>query len=68
MGRFAKMQTAGTLPGNLWVTSGYPPGTLYISPGPNFENPAKYFVNKNPAKFGQNLAKFVKISEIWRKK
>ena len=52
------MQTAGTLRGNLRVTSGYPPGTLYISPGPNLENPAK---------FGQNLANFVKISEIWRK-
>ena len=37
----AKMQTAGTLRGNLRVTSGYPPGTLYISPGPNLENPAK---------------------------
>ena len=56
------MQTAGTLPGNLPgnlpVTSGYPPGTLYISPGPNLENPAK---------FGQNLEKFVKISEICEK-
>mgnify|MGYP003330300870 CR=1 FL=1 len=39
------MQTAGTLRGNLRgnlpVPSRYPPGTLYISPGPNWENPAK---------------------------
>ena len=40
----AKMQTAGTLPGNLRVPSGYPPGTLYISPGPNLENPANLLV------------------------
>ena len=30
------MQTAGT----LWVPCGYPAGSAYISPGPNWENPA----------------------------
>ena len=51
----AKMQTAGSLP----VPSGYPPGT--------FRRGLIWKIRQNPAKFGQNLAKFVKISEIWRK-
>ena len=34
----AKMQTAGTLPGPC----GDPVGSAYISPGPNWENPAKF--------------------------
>ena len=53
----AKMQTAGTLP----VPSRYPPGTLYISPGPNFENPAK--IRQNLGKIQQNLSNLTKFGE-----
>ena len=38
MGRFPRKCK---LRGPSGVTSRYPPGTLYISPGPNLENPAK---------------------------
>ena len=73
MGRFPrKCKLRGPSGITSGVTSGYPPGTLYISPGPNLENPAKiwHFLTseKNPAKFGQKLAKFVKISGNLAKK
>ena len=66
MGRFPrKCKLRGPSGVTSGVTSGYPPGTLYISPGPNLENPAK--IRQKSGKIWAKLAKFVKISEIWRK-
>ena len=42
------------LRGPCGVTSRCPPGTLYISPGPNWENPA-VFLPTSFSKFRQNL-------------
>ena len=47
------------LQGPSRVTSRYPAGTLYISPGPNCENPAK---------IGQKLAKICQIHRNLAKK
>ena len=43
------------------VTSRYPAGTLYISPGPNCENPAKS--GKIWAKSSENLSNLAKFGE-----
>ena len=59
----AKMQTAGT----LRVPSRYPPGRVPCTFRRGLIWKIRQKSGKNPAKFGQNLAKFVKISEIWRK-
>ena len=58
-GVFRENANCGDPPGTLPVPSRYPPGTLYISPGPNLENPAKIRQKsgKNPAKIRQNLGK-----------
>ena len=48
----------------LRVPSRYPAGTLYISPGPNCENPAKIRQKKK----GQKLAKICQIHRNLAKK
>ena len=72
MGRFPRKCK---LRGPSGVTSGYTPGTLYISPGPNLENPAKIRQNlgkiwAKSSKICQTLSKLVefgeKISKIFR--
>ena len=62
MGRFPrKCKLRGPSGVTSGVTSGYPPGTLYISPGPNLENPAKI-----RQKSGKIWAKLAKICQIHR--
>ena len=62
MGRFPrKCKLRGPSRVTSGVTSRYPPGTLYISPGPNLENPAK--IRQNLGKIQQNLSKLAKFGE-----
>ena len=66
MGRFPRKCK---LRGPSRVTSGYHPGTLCISPGPNLENPAKIrqsfsdFLIKIWAKASENLSNLAKFGE-----
>ena len=77
-GVFRENANCGDPPGTLPVPSGYPPGYLYISPGPNLENPAKsgkiwaksskisFFSLQTSEKKLSKLAKFgEKISKIF---
>ena len=45
------------------VTSRYPVGTLYISPGPNCENPAKIRQNLGKSSESENLSNLAKFGE-----
>ena len=67
MGRFPrKCKLRGPSRVTSGVTSGYPPGTLYISPEPNCENPAKS--GKIWAKSSEHLSNLAleNTRESWR--